>query len=220
MSRFTALGDLLSSVFDRRARVLGPGEGGIAEAAALETLAAELMSSKGEASGVALATEILVGYATLGPEGQGAFFDHLARAYDPDPAAVSVAAAAYAQDASPQALARLFEVAEPPRQELLRRLNMAPGGTAALVRMRADLLGHVREAPDLRRIEQDFRHLLGSWFNRGFLVLRPIDWETPVMFAMVAVGAIAITLELRMPRAFTTSRRLSQSRLRLVSTSM
>lgn len=192
MSRFTALGDMLSSVFDLRPRALGPGEGGVAEAVALEGLCAQLMSSNGEASGVALATEILRGYQTLGSEGRAAFFAHLAGAYDPDPAAVSDVAADYAAEASPEALARLFAVAEPPRQELLRRLNMAPGGTAALVKMRAALLAEIRATPDLKRIDQDFRHLLGSWFNRGFLVLRPIDWETPaaILEKIIAYEAV------------------------------
>ncbi len=27
--------------------------------------------------------------------------------------------------------------------------------------------------------DRDFRHLFASWFNRGFLVLRRIDWTTP-----------------------------------------
>jgi malonyl-CoA decarboxylase len=28
-------------------------------------------------------------------------------------------------------------------------------------------------------VDADFAHLFGSWFNRGFLVLRPINWATP-----------------------------------------
>ncbi|MEF9605783.1 malonyl-CoA decarboxylase family protein, partial [Paracoccus sp. PXZ] len=65
------------------------------------------------------------------------------------------------------------------RQELFRRLNLAPGGTAALVRMREELLRHLRDNPALRRVDGDFAHLFASWFNRGFLVLRHIDWNTP-----------------------------------------
>jgi malonyl-CoA decarboxylase len=32
---------------------------------------------------------------------------------------------------------------------------------------------------DLAAVDRDVVHLLGSWFNRGFLVLRSIDWSTP-----------------------------------------
>ncbi len=68
---------------------------------------------------------------------------------------------------------------EPRRQELFRRLNRAPGGTAALVAMRADLLECMREDRALAVVDRDFQHLFGSWFNRGFLVLRRIDWSSP-----------------------------------------
>ena len=78
-----------------------------------------------------------------------------------------------------EAIEALHAAAEPRRQELVRRLNLAPGGTAALVRMREELLKHLRAHPELRRVDADFGHLFGSWFNRGFLVLRHIDWTTP-----------------------------------------
>ena len=78
-----------------------------------------------------------------------------------------------------EAVEALHAAAEPRRQELVRRLNLAPGGTAALVRMREELLKHLRKHPELRRVDADFSHLFGSWFNRGFLVLRHIDWTTP-----------------------------------------
>src|SRR5439155_747362 len=70
-------------------------------------------------------------------------------------------------------------VAEPRRLELFRRLNLAPGGTAALVRMREQLMDAMDHRDDLAVIDDDFLHLFSSWFNRGFLVLRSIDWSTP-----------------------------------------
>ena len=45
---------------------------------------------------------------------------------------------AYRDDPSAENLARLQRVVEPPRQELFRRLNMAPRGTQILVEMRSD----------------------------------------------------------------------------------
>ena len=74
---------------------------------------------------------------------------------------------------------RLHNAAEPRRQELVRRLNQAPGGTAALIRMRETLLDNLRDNPQLKPVDGDFVHLLASWFNRSFLVLRRIDWTTP-----------------------------------------
>jgi malonyl-CoA decarboxylase len=73
----------------------------------------------------------------------------------------------------------LHFASEPRRQELIRRLNRAPGGTSDLVAMRADLLDLVKGDKDLAALDRDVAHLLASWFNRGFLVLRRIDWSTP-----------------------------------------
>src|SRR5205814_7404671 len=73
----------------------------------------------------------------------------------------------------------LHQAAEPRRQELLRRLNLAPGGTASLVKMREQLLDAMDHRDDLAIVDVDFVHMFSSWFNRGFLVLRRIDWSTP-----------------------------------------
>jgi hypothetical protein len=45
--------------------------------------------------------------------------------------------------------------------------------------LRKDLLANLRSEPGLQPLDSDLRHLLGSWFNRGFLELRRIDWQTP-----------------------------------------
>src|SRR6202030_3137666 len=73
----------------------------------------------------------------------------------------------------------LHFASEPRRQELIRRLNRAPGGTSELVKIRADLLDMMNGHADLAALDRDVVHLLSSWFNRGFLVLRRIDWSTP-----------------------------------------
>jgi malonyl-CoA decarboxylase len=191
MSRFSALGDLLGSVFERGGWPLGNARLAMPEAA-LEALAAELMSSKGEASGVAMASRLLAGYQGLDSDGRRAFFRHLAEDWQPDRDRALAAAEAFRENPTAETEAALSAALEPRRQELLRRLNMAPGGTAALVRMRADLLAALPGAPELAPIERDFRHLLGSWFNRGFLVLRPIDWQTPaaVLEKIIAYEAV------------------------------
>ena len=177
MSRTSALGDLLSTVLERGARLVDFS--GETDGDGLVRLCRDLMSARGEASGVALAADILGKYRALDDAGRLAFFRHLAADYNPEGAAVLKAAQAYAEAPDPGAMSDLFDAVEPPRQELLRRLNLTPGGTECLVRMRADLLPLQRENPDLAGIDHDFRHLLGSWFNRGFLVLRHIGWSTP-----------------------------------------
>ena len=84
----------------------------------------------------------------------------------------------YQETQSPEIFKRLSEASEPRRKELFRRLNHAPGATADLVKMREQLLSLLRENPSYARTDFDFIHLLRSWFNRGFLVLRQITWDT------------------------------------------
>jgi malonyl-CoA decarboxylase len=140
-----------------------------------------LLSERGEASGAALAREALTAYRMLAGPALMAFFDVLAQEFSPDPAAVDDAASAYRQDPSQANLIHLQRAIEPPRQELFRRLNLAPGGTAALVEMRRRVLHDLRAQPHWAGIDADLYHLLGSWFNRGFLTLQRIDWRTPAL---------------------------------------
>ena len=106
------------------------------------------------------------------------FFDRLVTTFSVDAETVRQAAAAYRLDASPANLLALQEAVEPPRQELFRRCNMAPGGTAVLVEMRRRLLRTLGDHPHRAEIDADLTHLFRSWFNRGFLTLARIDWQT------------------------------------------
>jgi malonyl-CoA decarboxylase len=137
-----------------------------------------LLSERGEVSGARLAREALAAYRTLDEASLHVFFDLLVRQFSPDPAQVAARAGAYRNDPSQANLIALQYAVEPPRQELFRRLNMAPGGTAALVDMRGRLLDDGARKPDWAGIEADLAHLLSSWFNRGFLHLERIDWRS------------------------------------------
>jgi malonyl-CoA decarboxylase len=140
-----------------------------------------LIRERGEVSGAAAAREALSAYTALGPVERVQFFDALALDFSPNPQAVLDAAQAYHAEPTPSSLQRLEEVVEPARQEVFRRLNMAPDGTAALVAMRLAVLLELDEHPQWRVIDNDLKHLLRSWFNRGFLTLERIDWHTSAM---------------------------------------
>ena len=137
-----------------------------------------LLSERGEVSGSRLAAEALDAYRALDERARRAFFELLIREFSPDPEEVGQAGDAYRDDPSPEHLARLQKVVEPPRQELFRRLNMAPNGTQILVEMRSDVLREADRNPRLKPISADLAHLFTSWFNRGFLTLRRIEWRT------------------------------------------
>lgn len=174
MSHITFFSDMMATLFER-----GMGKLNDVSRVPMVDLCAALLSPQGEVSGTRLAREVLAKYRGLDLEGRREFFRYLATDLDLDPDAVAQAALAYRETRDAKHLTALCREAEPRRQELLRRLNQAPGATQDLVRMRLDLLGMIKSDPDLAVIDPDFRHLFASWFNRGFLVLRPIDWRTP-----------------------------------------
>jgi malonyl-CoA decarboxylase len=138
-----------------------------------------LVEGRGEASGVALAAEVIGRYRALDPSDHVAFFTALADNFGPDRDRVRDAVAKFESDDDEAAASEIHYASEPRRHELFRRINRAPGGTAALVGMRADLLQLLNQNPLLAIVDRDFLHLFGSWFNRGFLVLRHIDWSSP-----------------------------------------
>ena len=176
-------GELLQSITERGRALLDRTrerrESAEEQYASLVELCEELLSGRGEASGVALAREILSHYAELTSGPRIAFFEALARRFGPDHGKLDAAIAAWRANPSDDTATRVHRAAEPRRQELLRRLNLAPGGTAALVRMREHLLDALNRRGDLKVVDNDFVHMFSSWFNRGFLVLRRIDWSTP-----------------------------------------
>ncbi|PWC52429.1 malonyl-CoA decarboxylase [Azospirillum sp. TSO22-1] len=173
-------GDLLHTIADRgRALVGRTRDGAVPSTADLTALCDALLSGRGEASGVALARELLARTGALASAEKVGFLALLAERYGPDRGRLEKAVRAYQAGADDGALIELHAAAEPRRQELFRRLNLAPGGTAALVRMREEAFRHRQEIPGFAALDADFAHLFSSWFNRGFLVLRRIDWATP-----------------------------------------
>jgi malonyl-CoA decarboxylase len=139
----------------------------------------QLISEQGEASGTTRAKETLALYAELDGAQRVKWFESLKRDFAPDPQHVLAAANAYAAMPSSHNLATLTAVAEPPRQELLRRFNRAPGGTHTIVHMRERLLDALKKDAELAQVDEDFRHLLSSWFNPGFLKMLRVDWNSP-----------------------------------------
>ncbi len=139
----------------------------------------KLLAGRGEASAIAIAREILDRYANKDAQEKESFFVLLEHDFGPQPELIEPAVARYLQTRDQMDFVTLAEAVEPPRQEVFRRLNMAPHGTKALVEMREDLLHAIRKNASLRVVDADFKHLLSSWFNRGFLNLRRIDWSSP-----------------------------------------
>ena len=138
-----------------------------------------LISERGESNAVSMADEVIHNYRKLTKDQHAKFFNFLFEKLNPDPAAVMAAAQNFSTEGSARNYIKLQRVAEPPRQELFRRLNRASNGTAALVEMRRDLLQLLDKQPELAAVDFDLRHLLSSWFNPGFLKMHRVDWKSP-----------------------------------------
>lgn len=141
-------------------------------------LCERLLAQRGEAAGIALASDLVDEINAMDGRKTADFLRLLAASFAPDPAGLDRAIERWRAERDVAATLQLQAASEPPRQELFRRLNMAPGGTRTLVNLRASLLG-LNPDPDLEALDFDLRHLLSSWFNRGFLQLQEISWETP-----------------------------------------
>jgi len=177
-------GELLQSISERGRALLERGRGRVGASARSENLIElcdHLLSGRGEASGVALARDILMSYGELTVGPRIAFFEALGSRFGPDSARMEKAIVQWREKPTDETAAEVHAASEPRRQELFRRLNLAPGGTAALVRMREQLMDALDHREDLAAVDDDFVHLFSSWFNRGFLVLRRIDWSTPAI---------------------------------------
>ncbi|HSM20159.1 MAG TPA: malonyl-CoA decarboxylase N-terminal domain-containing protein, partial [Hyphomicrobiales bacterium] len=140
--------ELLETIFERRRALAPAGRGG--PGGDIAKLAGQLLSRRGELSGVAIAQQIVEIYRhSTGPE-KAAFFHLLATEFGPDVEEARGAASAFVESGDAAELARLGKLAEAPRREFFRRLNLAPGGTAAMVSMRAELLPLAADDPGLK----------------------------------------------------------------------
>jgi malonyl-CoA decarboxylase len=176
-------GELLQTISERGRALLDRAgarrDTAEARSETLVEMCEELLSRRGEAAGVALARDILTRYSELTTGPRIALFEALAARFGPDPNRLAAAIEAWRQNPSDRAIAEIHAASESRRQELFRRINLGPGGTAGLVTMREHLLEAMERRNDLGAVDADFVHLFSSWFNRGFLVLRRIDWSTP-----------------------------------------
>lgn len=187
MQRNRFLTDILSTLFERGASALRTDDG-----RDIFELCRALLSEEGDVSGQKIAAGVLSQYRDLSAEEKTQFFNFLNDELDIDATALAPLALHYASAPTTDLFTRLSHAAEPKRQELLRRLNQPPGATAELVSMRTELLRQMKVNPDLARTDFDFAHLLRSWFNRGFLVLKQINWDTParILDKIVAYEAV------------------------------
>lgn len=147
----------------------------------IEKMCRTLLNRRGEASGTALAKEIVDAFNKMTPVAKIDFMLMLTENFGPDPETISHAAKAYLESQDIETLNNLSQAVETPRLDLLRLLNIAPGGTATIVAMREFMLKEKKRKKIFGPLDNDFIHVLTSWFNRGFLQFERIDWNTPAV---------------------------------------
>ena len=143
-----------------------------------EELINNMQNAKGEASAAVNAEFLFQNIETLNDEKRLNFFHLLARKYDINGETLLSAIKDFNKNSSPENLDKVIDFSEPKRKELFRRLNSSERGTIRLVKLREKLIDIVKDNPDLKRVDNDFLKLFKSWFNPGFLVLKPVDWTT------------------------------------------
>ena len=177
MRQTSVINDLLSAISDTRFF----GERRRPRRASRKDLAAmidALLSGRGEASSTERAAEFLRTYKDLDYAGRTFVFRTLASDYGAPSDALASAATAYLQSPQERTAKALLKAAEPRRVEIFRRLNLVQGGTQALVAMRLELFERLDHHGDLWTVDDDLHRLFSAWFNRGFLLLKEIDWQT------------------------------------------
>lgn len=181
------LSDLLTTLIERRTFGRKPADG-----RRIRDNCEKLLAERAESSGMQLASDIFSQYRALSDEERIAFFRFLNDDLDIDPTAIAALAEAYREAPTPENYKALSRAGEPERQRLFRRLNEAPGATAEIVAMRKHLLRLLKEHPELARTDLDLQHLLRSWFNRGFLVMRQVTWDSPatILEKIIAYEAV------------------------------
>jgi malonyl-CoA decarboxylase len=169
----------VTGVAERGRAMLGRSGGGAHGTANLAATCGRLIARRGEASGLALATDVVRALERMSGSESADFLEVLAGSFSPPPDVVAAAVAHWRSDPTADSVMALAAATEAPRQELFRRLNMVGGGAAALVKLRGQLLALLPARPHLRSVDADLRHLLSSWFSGGFLRLEQISWGTP-----------------------------------------
>src|SRR5438105_2912453 len=125
-------------IADRGREILSRAPAGRAPQSA-EALCEKLLAQRGEASGVALASQLVSAIHAMDGGQSARFLQVLAARFGPDSNRIDTAVERWLSDHDAEALGELAAAAESPRQELFRRLNVAPGGTHAMVHLRARL---------------------------------------------------------------------------------
>ena len=149
-------------------------------------------SARGEVSALEYAELLMQHCEKLNDKDLINFFKLIRDNFDISTSELSEAIDQYKVSSNSENLITFMKLSEPKRREIFRRCNGISKGTIRLVNLRKRLLGLLKKNPELNAVDYDLVYLFKNWFNRGFLILRPINWETPahILEKIIAYEAV------------------------------
>ena len=180
MSKFSFFSDLVNTLFDKNNRKKNFSS--LFEKKQNKSLLEYIENvndAKGEISALNYSEELLDYLSKCDQKTLISFFEYLERDYDLDISLIEEVLKNYEKKKEYNFYKDIKKISESKRSEIFRRLNSTQHGTINLVRLREKLLELLDKHPNFQKIDFDLSSLFKDWFNRGFLILKPIDWETP-----------------------------------------
>ena len=180
MSRINFFHGLLESLFSKK--IVKPNFSFLFDKrkeSSLEDLIKNVSEAKGEVSALNYAEDLLDFLDRSNEKILIKFFLIMLNNFDLDINSLNDAIKNYNTINKNEVYLKITKFSEPKRLDIFRRLNAAPRGTIRLVNLRKRLLRLLKKHPEFKIIDYDLANLFKNWFNRGFLIIRQINWETP-----------------------------------------
>ncbi len=193
MSKINFFHDLITSLFDKPIKrksfnFFSEKKQALSSKDIIENVA----SARGEVSALEYAELLMQHCEQLNDKDFINFFKLIRDNFDISTSELSEAIDQYKIGGNSENLITLMKLSEPKRREIFRRCNGISKGTIRLVNLRKRLLDILKKNPELNAVDYDLVYLFKNWFNRGFLILRPINWETPahILEKIIAYEAV------------------------------
>ena len=180
MSKFSFFSDLINTLFDKKNRKKNFSS--LFEKKQNKSLLEYIENvndAKGEISALNYSEELLDYLSQCDQKTLISFFEYLEKDYDLEINSIEEVLKNYYKKKEYNFYKDIKKISESKRSEIFRRLNSTQHGTINLVRLREKLLELLDKHPNFQKIDFDLSSLFKDWFNTGFLILKPIDWETP-----------------------------------------
>jgi len=180
MSKFSFFSDLVNTLFDKKNRKKNLSF--LFEKKQNKSLLEYIENvneAKGEISALNYSEELFDHLSNCDHKTLVSFFEYLEKDYDLEIDSIQEILQNYNKKKEYNFYKDIKKISESKRSEIFRRLNSTQHGTINLVKLRKKLLDLLDEYPNFKKIDYDLSSLFKDWFNRGFLILKPIDWETP-----------------------------------------